>query len=156
MHYNGCNYLSMLGLKLNHVSKRGPRCQMMSFISHSANMPRLVCRTECENHMSTRHVAQKSHLPWWCSNCAKLLKIIMWHRKYYVYVNVTNLALSHVPGDGLTLESSRSTLKWLDQFFSKCDFIFWWWSPYVQYFYMKLVQYNECLVSIVDIDGLVL
>ena len=25
MHYNGCNYLSMLGLKLNHVSKRGPR-----------------------------------------------------------------------------------------------------------------------------------
>ena len=24
--YNGCNYLSMLGLKLNHVSKRGPLC----------------------------------------------------------------------------------------------------------------------------------
>ena len=23
MHYNGCNYLSMVGLKLNHVSKRG-------------------------------------------------------------------------------------------------------------------------------------
>ena len=23
-HYNGCDYLSMLGLKLNHVSKRGP------------------------------------------------------------------------------------------------------------------------------------
>ena len=23
-YYNGCNYLSMLGLKLNHVSKRGP------------------------------------------------------------------------------------------------------------------------------------
>ena len=22
--YNGCNYLSMLGLKLNHISKRGP------------------------------------------------------------------------------------------------------------------------------------
>ena len=27
---------------------------------------------------------------------------------------------------------------------------------YVQYFYMKLVQYNEYLVSIVDTDGLVL
>ena len=26
MHYNGCNYLSMLGLKLNHVSKRGHWC----------------------------------------------------------------------------------------------------------------------------------
>ena len=24
--YNECNYLSMLGLKLNHVSKRGPWC----------------------------------------------------------------------------------------------------------------------------------
>ena len=23
IHYNGCNYLSMLGLKINHVSKRG-------------------------------------------------------------------------------------------------------------------------------------
>ena len=27
---------------------------------------------------------------------------------------------------------------------------------YVQYFYMKLVQYNDCLVCIVDTDGLVL
>ena len=27
-HYNGCDYLSMLGLKLNHVSKRGHRCCM--------------------------------------------------------------------------------------------------------------------------------
>ena len=26
IHYNGCNYLSMLGLKLNHVSKRGHWC----------------------------------------------------------------------------------------------------------------------------------
>ena len=26
MHYNVYNDLSMLGLKLNHVSKRGPRC----------------------------------------------------------------------------------------------------------------------------------
>ena len=25
IHYNGCNYLSMLGLKLNHVSKSGHR-----------------------------------------------------------------------------------------------------------------------------------
>ena len=25
MRYNGCDYLSMLGLKLNHVSKRGPK-----------------------------------------------------------------------------------------------------------------------------------
>ena len=33
-------------------------------------------------------------------------------------------------------------------FFSKCDFTFWCCSPYVQYFYMKLVQYNDCLVSI--------
>ena len=41
-------------------------------------------------------------------------------------------------------------------FFSKCDFIFWCCSPYVQYFRMNLVQYNECLVSIVDTDGLVL
>ena len=41
-------------------------------------------------------------------------------------------------------------------FFSKCGFISWCCSPYVQYFSMKLAQYNECLVSIVDTDGLVL
>ena len=46
------------------------------------------------------------------------------------------------------------TLKWLGNFFQ--NFIFWCCSPYVQYFYMKLVQYNECLVSIVDTDGMVL
>ena len=27
MHHNGCNYLSMLGLKLNHVNKRGHCCE---------------------------------------------------------------------------------------------------------------------------------
>ena len=40
--------------------------------------------------------------------------------------------------------------------FSTHDFIFWFCSHYVQYCYMKLVQYNECLVNIVDTDGLVL
>ena len=54
------------------------------------------------------------------------------------------------------LIKATSTLKWLGHFVSKCDFIFWCCSPYMQYFYMKLVQYNECLVSIVDTDGLVL
>ena len=55
------------------------------------------------------------------------------------------------------LFSERSlTPKWLGHFFKnvilfrnvvhhKCDIL-----------YMKLVQYNECLVSIVDTDGLVL
>ena len=35
MHYNGCNYLSMLGLKLNHVSKRGPcanKCFFQNYV----------------------------------------------------------------------------------------------------------------------------
>ena len=36
IHYNVCNYLSMLGLKLNHVSKRGHRRQPQS-ISTSLN-----------------------------------------------------------------------------------------------------------------------
>ena len=37
MHYNGCNYLSMLGLKLNHVSKRGPStCEDLVFALLSA------------------------------------------------------------------------------------------------------------------------
>ena len=57
----------------------------------------------------------------------------------------------------LSLELFALTLKWLGHFFfSKCDFTFRYCSPYMQYFYMKLVQYNECLVSIVDTDGLVL
>ena len=38
MHYNGCNYLSMLGLKLNHVSKRGPRCDIMCRLQYISNL----------------------------------------------------------------------------------------------------------------------
>ena len=48
------------------------------------------------------------------------------------------------------------TLKRLGHFFSKHNFIFSFWSPQVQYFYVKPVQYNEYLISIVDTDGLVL
>ena len=56
----------------------------------------------------------------------------------------------------LSLRPTFLTPKWLGHFFEnmilfrnvfqlhKCDI-----------FYMKLVQYNECLVSIVDTDGLV-
>ena len=33
--YNGCNYLSMLGLKLNHVSKRGPWVDSCYSITHT-------------------------------------------------------------------------------------------------------------------------
>ena len=35
-HYNGCDYLSMLGLKLNHVSKRGHWCFRKTKVSWSS------------------------------------------------------------------------------------------------------------------------
>ena len=35
--YNGCNYLSMLGIKLNHASERGP-WERDSFISVVTNI----------------------------------------------------------------------------------------------------------------------
>ena len=38
--YNGCDYLSMLGLKLNHVSKRGPRSTL--------GRHQLPCWLECD------------------------------------------------------------------------------------------------------------
>ena len=36
IHYNGCDYLSMLGLKLNHVSKRGHRSQCVNSATDAA------------------------------------------------------------------------------------------------------------------------
>ena len=51
----------------------------------------------------------------------------------------------------------RLTLKWLGRFFFQNVISF---SDAVHLmcniFYIKLVQYNECLVNIVDTDGLVL
>ena len=43
-----------------------------------------------------------------------------------------------------------------EDLFSKCDFIFSCCSRQMKYFCMKLVQYNEYIVSTVDADGLVL
>ena len=37
--YNVCNYLSMIGLKLNHVSKMGPGMSNQSYKSHNAPVP---------------------------------------------------------------------------------------------------------------------
>ena len=37
--YNGCNYLSMLGLKLNHVSKRGHRRRKCHFVDSCLALP---------------------------------------------------------------------------------------------------------------------
>ena len=46
------------------------------------------------------------------------------------------------------------TIKWLGHFFQ--NMISFSYAVHLMYniFYMKLVQYNEFLVSIVDIDGL--
>ena len=41
--YNGCNYLSMLGLKLNQVSKRGPWCQWP--LQHGSIWHDIACST---------------------------------------------------------------------------------------------------------------
>ena len=62
---------------------------------------------------------------------------------------------AHTWASVMNISRAPITIKWLGHFF-KMWFHFWCCSLYVQYFYMKLVQYNECLVSIVDTDGLVL
>ena len=48
------------------------------------------------------------------------------------------------------------TLKWLGHFFQNVISFSDAVHLMCNIFYMKLVQYNECLVSIVDTDGLVL
>ena len=35
MHYDGCDYLHMLGLKLSYVSKRGPKDEDAAHVSKS-------------------------------------------------------------------------------------------------------------------------
>ena len=44
--YNGCNYLSMLGLKLNHVSKRGSRYNNITCTKSIFWVVRLTCKGE--------------------------------------------------------------------------------------------------------------
>ena len=45
--YNGCNYLSMLGLKLNHVSKRGPCCETITAIQYDISADKSVNQKTC-------------------------------------------------------------------------------------------------------------
>ena len=45
---------------------------------------------------------------------------------------------------------------WNNLFFSKCIFIFWCCSPYMYYFCLKIVQYNEYLGNTVASDHLAL
>ena len=56
----------------------------------------------------------------------------------------------------VTLSSPKLTLKWLGHFFQNVISLSDAVHLVCNIFYMKLVQYNECLVSIVDTDGLVL
>ena len=51
--YNGCNYLSMLGLKLNHVSKRGHRCPPPPLAAQKASIAELWLMLCCYLKQST-------------------------------------------------------------------------------------------------------
>ena len=63
--------------------------------------------------------------------------------------------LSYQPGR-LSASLLSLTLKRLGNFFQNVILFLKCCTLQVQYFYMKLVQYNECLISIVGADGLVL
>ena len=52
--YNGCNYLSMMGLKLNHVSKRGP-----SWISRACSISVIKSDTQ---RVNTTHFLLKQRI----------------------------------------------------------------------------------------------
>ena len=72
IHYNGCNYLSMLGLKLNHVSKRGPRyenqLELPSLSDHWQLWSSICISSVCIPWSSYKH-ASTSALFWICQSC---------------------------------------------------------------------------------------
>ena len=55
--YNGCSYLSMLWLKLNHVSKKGPWCHQEQLTSWAKVDPAL-----CHHMTSPGHNMLKANL----------------------------------------------------------------------------------------------
>ena len=99
----------------------------------------------CEKTVKFRGVQQWMHQVW-----SQLTKQFVW--KHTEMQSVTG---KWTDNERVSTQMDL-TLKWLGHCFSKWDFTFWCCSPYVQYFYMKLFLYSECLVSIVDTDGLVL
>ena len=60
--YNGCNYLSMLGLKLIHVSKRG----------HSSELPCKLARLGSCTSDSNQTNTDSSEILWAVSICGKM------------------------------------------------------------------------------------
>ena len=69
------------------------------------------------------------------------------------------MMLAYFPGT-VTISAKATgpdlTPKWLGHFFKNVVLFRNVVHHKCEIFYMKLVQYNECLVSIVDTDGLVL
>ena len=74
------------------------------------------------------------------------------HSEWNIYIiDADALALSIINLCGIAL-----TLKWLGHFFQNVISFYDAVHLICNIFYMKLVWYNECLVSIVDTDGRVL
>ena len=102
--YSGCNYLSMLGLKLNHVSKRGPghwigidflplACGTITAVSYADSGWLLYPEPYC-NALSRKYVPYEScimHPMGYAQFCCVLLCFFC----FYLLVDSCHLFISH-------------------------------------------------------------
>ena len=81
-----CNYLSMLGLKLNHVSKRGHSSdktnEIQSFLT--------TCHYTVENYQRSTKLMITYNLPNWLSQCFtyKHLEVCWWVNCICIYIYI--------------------------------------------------------------------
>ena len=57
-------------------------------------------------------------------------------QKFNFTWSMQKIAIYIIASNEIFMPMYQLTLKWLGHFFSKCDFIFWCCSPYVQYFFL--------------------
>ena len=84
--YNGCDYLSMLGLKLNHISKRGPRnnsrcIYLTAFPEQTQQCKPLDHSWREEDIPSFSPLVERRVNPIICITCVDLLSL-WWHQPW--------------------------------------------------------------------------
>ena len=123
--YNGCKYISMLGLKLIHVNKRIPWYKII-FVLTSTNWPHISCTSSI-------------YFDWWAEWVMKkhCLVVILWNvAEHQMYKYLSHINSSKAKSNLLIWIPSTKTIIW-----NMWSYMFWarWWpdarSSYKRLFY---------------------
>ena len=101
--YNGCNYLSMLGLKLNHVSKRGRRKSAKSMTDNVSSADQYSRQHDPEYAKQSEIGSYAVEMPksrwkgvWFTGGRFDVKIAFVWWQRFQLWTIIHCLGLGHV------------------------------------------------------------